>query len=116
MHELSVVMSIITIAETESANNNATGIDEIELDIGELSGIELTAFEFAWQQAIKATRLEYSAKVINHIPGEGKCMDCEAVFPMHNLYEPCPVCGEHLITIQKGKELRVKSLVINNLN
>lgn len=113
MHELSVVMSIISIAESESAKSNATAIDEIELDIGELSGVEMSAFEFAWQQAVKSTRLEQAAKIINRIPGEGKCMDCEAVFPMQQLYEPCPVCGEHFITVQKGKELRVKSLVIN---
>lgn len=113
MHELSIVMSIITIAEKELAKNNATTVEEIELDIGELSGIEVPAFEFAWEQAIKSTILEGSAKVVNHIAGEGRCMNCDAVFPIHQLYEPCPACGEHLITVQKGKELRVKSLVVS---
>jgi len=113
MHELSIVMSIVTIAEEESVKNNVAGIEEIELEIGELSGIEISAFEFAWEQAIRSTVLERSVKVINHIAGEGKCMNCDAVFPMHQLYEPCPVCGDHFITIQKGKELRVKSLVVN---
>lgn len=113
MHELSIVMSIVTIAENESAKNNAADIEEIELDIGELSGIELSAFEFAWEQAVKSTMLKKSVKLINHIAGEGRCMNCDAVFPMHQLYEPCPVCGDHFITIQKGKELRVKSLVVS---
>lgn len=113
MHELSIVMSILDIAEKESAKNNAVQIDEIELEIGELSGIDMPAFDFAWQQAVKSTKLESAAKIVNHIPGEGLCMDCKAVFPMHQLYKPCPVCGDHFITILKGKELRVKSLVIN---
>ena len=51
-------MSIIQIAEKESAKNNATGVDEIELEIGDLSGIEMPAFDFAWQQAIRSTLLE----------------------------------------------------------
>lgn len=113
MHELSIVMSIIQIAEKESAKNNAVRVDEIELEIGGLSGIEMQAFDFAWQQAVRSTLLEKAKRTINHIDGEGKCMDCEAVFPMQQLYEPCPVCGDHFVTIQKGKELRVKSLVIN---
>ncbi len=113
MHELSIVMSIIQLTEKESAKNNVQSIEEIELDIGGLSGIEMTAFDVAWQQAVRATLLEKTKRTINHIEGEGKCMDCEAVFPMQQLYEPCPVCGDHFVTIQKGKELRVKSLVIN---
>ncbi len=113
MHELSIVMSIIQIAEKESAKNNAAGVDEIELEIGALSGIEMTAFDFAWQQAIHSTLLEKATRTINFIPGEGKCMDCHALFPMQQLYEPCPVCGDHFVSVLKGKELRVKSLVIN---
>lgn len=113
MHELSIVMSIIQIAEKESAKNNAAGVDEIELEIGQLSGIEMSAFDFAWQQAIRSTLLEKAKRIINHIAGEGKCMGCDAVFPMQQLYEPCPVCGDHFVSVQKGKELRVKSLVIN---
>lgn len=113
MHELSIVMSIIDITEKESAKHNASQVDEIELEIGTLSGIEMTAFDFAWQQAVRSTLLENAKRTINEIPGEGLCMECDALFPMQQLYEPCPVCGHHFISIQKGKELRVKSLVIN---
>jgi len=113
MHELSIVMSIIQIAEKESAKNNAVSVDEIELEIGDLSSIEMPAFDFAWEQAIRSTLLEKAKRTIIHIAGEGKCMDCDAVFPMQQLYGPCPVCGDHFVNILKGKELRVKSLVIN---
>lgn len=113
MHELSIVMSIIAITEKESAKHNAVQVDEIELEIGDLSGIEMTAFDFAWQQAVRSTLLETAKRTISQIPGEGLCMECDALFPMQQLYEPCPVCGNHFISIQKGKELRVKSLVIN---
>ncbi len=112
MHELSLVMSIIDIAEQQAKKANAVSVDEIELDIGELSGIEEQAFDFAWQQAIKDTVLSCAERVINKIPGEALCMECDALFPVHQLYDACPVCGKHFITIQKGKELRVKSLVV----
>jgi len=112
MHELSIVMSIIEIAEQQTKKANADSVDVIELDLGELSGVEEQAFNFAWQQAVKDTILSKAERVINKIPGEGSCMDCNAVFPVHQLYDPCPVCGKHLISILKGKELRVKSLVV----
>lgn len=112
MHELSIVMSIVEIAEQQAQKANAVAIEEIELDIGELSGVETQAFDFAWQQAIKNTVLQDAKRVINHIPGEALCMECDAVFPVHQLYDACPVCGKHFISIQKGKELKVKSLVV----
>ena len=113
MHELSIVMSIIGIAEKESAKNNASAIEEIELEIGELSGVETQAFDFAWEQAVRSSVLETTERKVTHIAGEGYCCECKTVFTMHRLFDPCPSCGSHLIEIKKGKELRVISLVVS---
>jgi hydrogenase nickel incorporation protein HypA/HybF len=113
MHELSIVMSIIDIAQQQAGNANATAIDEIELEIGSLSGVEMNALDFAWQQAVKQTVLEHAVKKINHIAGKAQCLDCDTIFAIENYYDACPVCGRHLINIIQGKELRVKSLVVS---
>lgn len=113
MHELSVVMSIIDIANEQAKNNDAVCIETIEMDIGCLSTIQMEAFDFAWQQAVKSTILENSVKKINRISGKAVCMDCDAVFPVENLYDACPVCGKHLLNIIQGKELRVRSLTVS---
>jgi hydrogenase nickel incorporation protein HypA/HybF len=113
MHELSIVMGIVDIAREQAELANATIIEEIEIEIGCLSSVEMNAFEFAWRQGIKNTPLENTLKKINRIPGEAKCMDCDSEFPIENLFDACPACGEHLIQVLKGKELRVKSLVIS---
>lgn len=112
MHELSIVMSIVDIAQQQAAEVNATTIESIEMDIGCLSTIEMNAFEFAWRQGIKQTILENAVKKINRIKGEANCTDCDTVFALENVYDACPVCGGHLIHITQGKELRVKSLVV----
>src|SRR5512140_2306500 len=112
MHELSVVMSIIDIAKQQADKENASVIEEIEMDIGCLSTIQMEAFEFAWQQAVKETILENTVKKVNRIKGKATCLECHAIFPLENLYDACPVCGEHLIEIKEGKELRVRSLVV----
>ena len=112
MHELSVVMSILDIVREQAANAGADNVEEIEIDIGCLSSIEMTAFDFAWQQAVKDTGLQNAARKINRIVGRASCLDCNAVFNVAQLYDACPVCGQHLLHIIAGKELRVRSLVV----
>ena len=113
MHELSIVMGIIEIAERQANAANATVVDEVELDIGTLSGIEMGALEFAWKQAVRETMLEHAVKKINRIAAKAKCVDCDTEFAIENYYDACPVCGEHLINIIQGKELRVKTLLVS---
>ena len=70
MHELSIVMGIIDIAQQQADQAEAAFIDEIEMDIGCLSTVEINAFEFAWSQAVKGTILEGAVKKINRIKGK----------------------------------------------
>ncbi len=112
MHELSIVMSIVDIAQQHAADANAAVVEEIEIDIGCLSTVEMNAFEFAWQQGVKQTILEHAVKKVNRIKGKAGCPDCDKEFELENMYDGCPACGGHLINILQGKELRVKSLVV----
>ncbi|MBL0154452.1 MAG: hydrogenase maturation nickel metallochaperone HypA [Chitinophagaceae bacterium] len=113
MHELSLVMSILQIAEREAEKHDAKQIEEIELEIGELSGVDRPAFDFAWEQAIRSTKLEKAQRHIHDISGEARCLECDKEFAIHQLFDPCPHCGNHFVEIRKGKEFRVKSLVVS---
>ena len=112
MHELSVALGIVTIAETETKKAHATSVELIELEIGALSGIELESLDFVWQTAVYNTVLEHANKKVNIIEGRAKCMDCETVFKIDHLYDSCPKCNSYLKGILQGKELRVKALEV----
>ena len=112
MHELSIAQSIVELAEQEARNHNSTSIEELELEIGALAGIEWTALEFALESAIKGSLLENARIIRQLIAGEGRCGDCENLFPVENLFTECPVCGSYAVKIVKGKELRIKSLIV----
>lgn len=112
MHELSIVMSIIDIAEKEINKEGGGIVEEIELDIGQLSTIEMEAFDFAWQQGIKGSFLEDAKLMVNRIEGIAKCLECNLEFPIENYYDSCPVCGGHFNQIIQGKELKVKTITI----
>lgn len=113
MHELSIVMGIIEIAEQQARAASALVIEEIELDIGQLSGVEMNAFDFAWKQAVKKTMLQHTVTKINRITAKARCFDCDTEFAIERYDDPCPVCGHYLLDIINGKELRVKSLLVS---
>lgn len=112
MHEFSVILSIIEIADEAARENHANTIESIEMDIGILSGIEYDAFDFAWDAAVQDTILENAERRVNKIPGKAKCSNCAIAFDVESYYEPCPVCGEILNEIIGGRELKVKQLVM----
>lgn len=112
MHELSIAIGIIKIAEDETAKAKAKQVIKIELEIGVLAGVEFESLNFVWEAAVKDTVLEFAEKEIDIIKGIGKCIDCDAEFNMENIYDCCPECGSNFKGILKGKELRVKTLEV----
>ena len=111
MHELSVVMSIVDIANKEANKNNVSFFDEIELQIGTLSGIEFSALEFAWLPATKDSSLENAKLNIDKVKAKARCMDCDEVFGIENFFSQCPKCDSYLVEVFQGKELKVKRLI-----
>lgn len=112
MHELSIVLSIVGIAEKECQAAGGEMISSIELDIGELAGIEPLSFDFAWEAGVRSTPLASAELKVNHIPGRAQCSDCETLFDKHQRFDTCPQCGSFLHAIISGEELRVKALTI----
>jgi len=112
MHELSIVMNIIEIAEENAKKANASVIVEIELDIGKQAGIVIEALEFAIESAKKGTMLENAKFIINEIPALARCASCSYEFETDDLFTPCPECNNPFSDIFRGKELKVKSLKV----
>ncbi len=113
MHELSLVLSIVEIAGEQAKIHSAGQVESIELEIGELAGVEMEALLFAWDAAVPGTILEGSERIIRHIPGKARCPDCSSVFRVHTLFDTCPDCGACFSEVLEGRELRVKSLVVS---
>lgn len=112
MHELSIAMGIVKIAEDETAKAKATEVSKIELIVGVLSGVETDSLEFVWSSAVKDSVLENAQLEIIKVEGRGKCADCDTEFEMENIYDVCPKCSSNFKGILKGKELKVKALEV----
>ena len=112
MHELSIVLGIVEIAENQIKKHQAQRVETVELEIGNLAGVEWEALEFAWESATKHTVLENSQREVNHVEGVARCLECQREFPTTSLFARCPSCGGFFSQIIRGKELRVKSLTV----
>ena len=113
MHELSIAMNVIEIADEYAAKANATVVKEIEIEVGELSGVVLDALEFAMEVAVRNTILEQARCHYLRIPGIARCRKCGNEFSAHDLHTPCPKCNSFEQELISGRELRVKSLVVD---
>lgn len=110
MHEMSIALSIVDIAEKEAKKAQVTQFAAIDMEIGTLAGIEFDALDFVWQAAVEGTVLEKAEKRIRKIPAKARCGDCDKVYPLEHIYDNCPNCDSFLKIIIQGKELSVKSL------
>lgn len=113
MHELSVALGIVRIAEEEAKKARVERFSAIDLEIGTMAGIEFEALDFAWSAAVEDTVLQDAEKRIHRIEAKAKCGDCDEEFSISKVYDNCPSCGSYLKHIYQGKELRVRSLDVD---
>jgi hydrogenase nickel incorporation protein HypA/HybF len=110
MHEFSIAQNIIEIVEDTVKQNNLNIVEEVELEIGELSGVEITALETALECLLPGSSLEQTKMHIHVIKGIVRCRKCKHQFTPEDLLTPCPKCNTFSPEIISGKELRVKSI------
>ena len=113
MHELSIALSIVELAEEEARKADASSISKVEVEIGTMSGIESDALLFVWDSVIQDTMAQQASLVIHSIEGEAHCLECGKDFPAEHFFVQCPHCSSYRYQIIKGKELRISSLIVD---
>ena len=113
MHEFSIALNIVDIASQTARNEGAAKINEVEIEVGILSGVVIEALEFALESATKNTILENAKIKINKIRASAKCNKCHTEFEPGDLISECPVCSSFDFKIINGRELRVKSINVD---
>jgi len=109
MHELSIAMSIIETVEENARGRNATIIREVELEVGELSGVEFDALDFAFKNAPLTNFFSDTVFKVLRIKPVARCHECRHEFETNNYANPCPACKSIKTELIKGNELRIKS-------
>lgn len=113
MHEMSIAVNIVDIICQKADAENASKINSVDLEIGELAGIMIDSLEFCFEAACKNTIAENAKLIINKIEAEAFCKSCSKIFNMKSDFSPCPTCNDFDYEIVTGKELSIKSFNID---
>ncbi|MGH9356579.1 MAG: hydrogenase maturation nickel metallochaperone HypA [Terriglobia bacterium] len=111
MHELSIAISIVELAEEESERRGGATVSAIHLKLGRLSGVVKEALLSSYDLASENTSLAGSRLVIEEIPIVVYCSNCEARRELSSMQQfSCPEC--HMLTpdVLQGRELEVVAL------
>ncbi len=113
MHELSIALSILDLAE-EEGERRAGRVAAVHLKLGPLSGVVKEALASAYEMAREGTALAETELRIEEMPIVIHCSACAADQTPASLYElRCPACGALSNEVVSGRELEVYALEID---
>lgn len=115
MHEASIALSILDIAEEHCRRAGYSTIQSIEVDIGSASGVLPDALALAFEIARADTTIARSASlIINRIPIGGHCRGCGKDFTAEEAFIlECPNCGSGDFSLTTGRELDIKEIEVD---
>jgi hydrogenase nickel incorporation protein HypA/HybF len=112
MHELSIAMSIVELAE-EEALRRGVQINAVYLKLGALSGVVKEALLFSYEIACEETPLKGSRLIIEEVPVVVFCPSCRARRAVSSIQLfCCAECGTPTSEVVQGKEIEVSALEI----
>ncbi len=112
MHELSIAMSIVELAE-EEAERRGVQVTAVHLKLGALSGVVKEALLSCYEMACEETPLQGSRLVVEDVSVAIFCPSCRAQRPVCSVQMfGCAECGTPCSEIVHGKELEVVALEI----
>ncbi|HSY65004.1 MAG TPA: hydrogenase maturation nickel metallochaperone HypA [Terriglobales bacterium] len=113
MHELSIAMSIVEMAQEEAEQRGGAQISAIHLKLGNLSGVVKEALLSSYELACEGTAVSGSRLIIEEIPVVVYCPTCQAPRPVSSLQLfCCAECATPTSEIVQGKEIEVVALEI----
>jgi hydrogenase nickel incorporation protein HypA/HybF len=112
MHELSIAMSIVEMAQ-EEALQRGVQVNAVHLKLGALSGVVKQALLSSYEMACDDTPLRGSRLIIEDVPVIIFCPQCRVQRPLSSVQMfSCGECGTATSEIVQGKELEVVALEI----
>jgi hydrogenase nickel incorporation protein HypA/HybF len=113
MHELSIAMSIVDLAQEESDRLGGPQIRAVHLRLGLLSGVVKEALLSSYEIACEDTPLAGSRLVVEEVPVLVFCRKCDAQRAVHSTQMfCCSECGTPTGEVVQGRELAVVGLEV----
>jgi hydrogenase nickel incorporation protein HypA/HybF len=113
MHELSIALSILELAEEEAGRCGADRVVGIHLRMGPLSGVVKDALLGAYELAREESTLKEAELIIEEVPILASCPSCQATRAVVSVQQLCCAeCGAPTPQVLSGRELELVALEI----
>lgn len=113
MHELSIAMSIVEMAQEEAERRGCAEVSAIHLKLGALSGVVADALLSSYEMAVFDTPLQNSRLLIEDVPVTVYCSTCSSAQQLGSIQSLCcPTCGTPTPQVLSGREIEVVALEI----
>ena len=110
MHEIGVVKQVVRTVEDFAKENGVDRIEEIVLDIGELSLVIPKYVEEIYPIETKGTILDGAKLIMNVVPGLAECDECDEIFNVIEHEGYCPNCGSFEKTVLSGRDFSIREI------
>lgn len=111
MHELSIAMSILDLAQEEAERRGGVSVAAIHLKVGAMSGVVADALQSAYELAREHTGWDHCRLVIEEVPVIVFCARCDALRPVQSVqWFCCAECDTPASEVVQGRELEVAAL------
>lgn len=112
MHELSIAISIVEIAQEESERLGGR-VSAVHLKLGPMAGVVKDALLFSYEIACQDTPLAGSRLVIEDMPLVAFCPHCEEQRVLKSVqWLCCSECGTPTPDVRGGRELELFAMEI----
>lgn len=114
MHEASIALNIIDIAEEHCKKAGYAVIQSIQLRVGSASGILPDALSTAFDIVRHGTMAENAVLHVEEIPLGGTCQGCKNDFTTTEQFIlTCPECGSKDFMLSTGREMEITEIEVD---
>ncbi|MFO8049540.1 MAG: hydrogenase maturation nickel metallochaperone HypA [Desulfosudaceae bacterium] len=111
MHEMGIAMQIVEIAQNAippGLENPA--VARVNLRIGKMTAVVPDSLTFCFDIATRDTPLAGASLVIEELPVNLRCRECDHQWTVSSPEFICPRCGNGKVDMLSGRELEIASI------
>ncbi len=109
MHELGLCNEMVHTLEDLMKKEKLLHIEEITVEIGEITGVLPRYMEECWGPASEGTKLAGSKLKIEFIQAKAHCKKCGKSY-LVSKYQKCPFCGSEEKEFENGFEFEITQI------
>ncbi|SKA67811.1 hydrogenase maturation nickel metallochaperone HypA [Desulfobaculum bizertense] len=109
MHEISIILSIISIVEEEAKKHGISHVHSVTICVGELSCVEEQTLRGCFEVATETSSLAGAKLIIEPVEAVFNCARCGGSIRAHTWLNTCSHCNANDLNLVQGRELFVKN-------